>query len=194
MITIEINAKKLTELRKATEAAGKKFAPQLAAAINAVAKKVKLKIGRDVRSVIALKKDESEKPLKIEKKATPSMPQAVVRLRKTPQLGLEHFGAKQNKTGVSFKISKKGGRGRVARAFMGARPGSKTARWGGGVFVRSGTERGPIHRIRGVSAYGAYVKNDFSGPQVAEINAELNKQMDRRIKLNILRASGLVSR
>ena len=50
----------------------------------------------------------------------------------------------------------------------------------------------PIVQIKGVSAFGVYVKNNFEGPQVKEVNAELSKQLERRINLNILRANGLV--
>ena len=66
--------------------------------------------------------------------------------------------------------------------------------WKGNAFKRVGASRLPIVMLKGVSAYGAYAKNELSGPQVEAINAELTKQMERRIKLNILRAEGLVAK
>jgi hypothetical protein len=194
MISIEIDAKQLKRLRESVGKAKTKFGRELAAAINQVARKTKLDIGRDVRSVIAIKKKESEAPLKISAKATADHPQTTVSIAKTRRLGLRHFGARQDKRGVSFKISKQGGRQRVDGAFQGPKPGVMNVKWKGNAFRRIGKERLPIIHLRGVSAFGAYIKNKFTQPQIKRINDELRKQMERRIKLNILRASGLVSR
>jgi hypothetical protein len=194
MIGIEIDAKQLKKLRDAVNRSGKKFAKEMAGAINAVSKKTKLQIGRDIRATVAMKKDEAEKPLSIRGTATAENLSATVTLRKTKRLGLRHFGAKQNKTGVSYKISKTGGRKRVDGAFQGPKPGVMKMSWKGNAFKRVGKERLPIIKLQGVSAFGAYAKNELSGPQVKVIEAELTKQMERRIKLNILRAEGLVAK
>lgn len=194
MIAIEINATQITRLRKAVERSGKKFSKELAGAINAVAKKTKRDIGKDIRSTVAMKKEEAERPLSIRATASEQNLKAIVTLRKTRRLGLRHFGARQDQRGASYKISKKGGRSRVNTAFQGPRPGVIKLSWKGNVFKRVGKARLPIVHLRGVSAFGAYAKNELSGPQVKVIEAELAKQMDRRIKLNILRAEGLVSK
>jgi hypothetical protein len=194
MIAIQINAKQLKALQKAVGRAKKNFSKELAGAINAVSKKTKLQIGRDIRATVAMKKDEAEKPLSIRGTATAENLSATVTLRKTKRLGLRHFGAKQNKTGVSYKISKTGGRKRVDGAFQGPKPGVIKMSWRGNAFKRVGTARLPIIKLQGVSEFGAYAKNELSGPQVKVIEAELTKQMERRIKLNILRAEGLVAK
>jgi len=192
MIAIEIKAKQLTALRASVGKAKSKFGRELAATINAVAKKTKLDIGRDVRKTIAIKKAESERPLKISTKATAESPRTTVGIAKTPRLGLRHFGARQDKRGVSYKISKEGGRQRIEGGFQGPKPGVMKVSWKGNVFKRLGKERLPIVHLRGVSAFGAYAKNDFEKLQIKDIRTQLAKQMDRRIKLNDLRASGLV--
>ena len=194
MISIEMNPRQLKKLREATGKAKKKFGKELAAAINAVSKKTKLEVGRDIRKTIAIKKDEAEKPLSIRAKASEHSMTSVVSLKKTKRLGLRHFGARQTKKGVSFRISKTGSRGFVAGAFQGPRPGVMKSSWKGNAFKRVGQSRLPIVMLKGVSAYGAYAKNELSGPQVETIKAELTKQMERRIKLNILRAEGLVAK
>jgi hypothetical protein len=194
MIAIEINAKQLKALQEAVGRAKKNFSKELAGAINAVSKKTKLQIGRDIRATVAMKKDQAEKPLSIRGTATAENLSATVTLRKTKRLGLRHFGAKQNKTGVSYKISKTGGRKRVDGAFQGPKPGVMKMSWKGNAFKRVGKQRLPIIKLQGVSAFGAYAKNELSGPQVKVIEAELTKQMERRIKLNILRAEGLVAK
>ena len=192
MIEIKIDAKQLKALRESVGKAKSKFGRELAASVNAVGKKTKLDIGRNVRETIAIKKDESEKPLRISAKATAENPQVTVSLGKTKRLGLRHFGARQDKRGVSYKISKKGGRQRVNGAFQGPKPGAIKMSWKGNAFKRVGKERLPIVHLRAVSAFGAFAKNNFEKPMVKNIREQLAKQMDRRIKLNVLRASGLV--
>jgi hypothetical protein len=77
---------------------------------------------------------------------------------------------------------------------MGPRPGVLAPRLNGGVFKRVGKSRNPIVKLYGVSPYGAYAKNDMSDIEVQFINKGLLTEMERRIKLNILRAEGLVSK
>lgn len=194
MISIQIDAKQLTRLREATGEAKKSFTKEMSSAINAVSKKTKLQIGRDIRKTVALKKDESEKPISIRATATPQNLKAIVTLKKTKRLGLRHFGARQDKRGVSYKISKTGGRQRVDGAFQGPKPGVMKMSWRGNAFKRVGESRLPIVQLKGVSAYGAYAKNELAGPQVTAIESELTKQMERRINLNVLRANGLVAK
>lgn len=198
------------ELASAVAKAGKSFPKELAAAINQVSKKTRLDMGREVRKVIAIKKEPSERHIKVLSKATTLHLQATVRLQKgnkPRRPGLQHFGARQNGTGVSYKISKTGGRKTVKGAFMGPKPGQFAPGLYGGVYKRSGGPktkarkgsyigkmREPIIKLNGVSVYAAYKKNNLTGPQIKAINAELAKQIDRRIKLNILRANGLVSK
>jgi len=125
---------------------------------------------------------------------TAQTPTAVVSLGKSKRTGLQHFGARQDKRGVSYKISKQGGRKRVPSGFMGPSPGVLAPRLYGGAFKRLGSTRLPIVKLYGVSPWGAYVKNKFEKPEVVTIAKGLSEQMERRIKLNVLRANGLVSR
>jgi ATP-dependent Clp protease adapter protein ClpS len=50
-----------------------------------------------------------------------------------------------------------------------------------------------VHQL-GVSAFGVYAKNNMEKQQTKLIKQQLREQMERRIKLNILRAEGLVSK
>ncbi len=193
MVTIEFNKSQVEALKDAVGRAKKSMPKELAQAINATAKKTRLEMGRNIRKTVAIPKDEVEKPLKITATASALSLQAVVSLKETPRLGLRHFGARQDKRGVSYKISKASGRQRVNGAFQGPKPGVQRIKWKGNAFKRVGPGRLPIVQLKGVSAYGAYKKNDMQGPQVKTIQEELAKQMDRRIKLNALRANGLIS-
>lgn len=204
MLSVEIRKQQLDRLARATARAGKKMKKELAGAINQVSKKTKLQMGRDIRNTVNLKKDEAEKPLSIRTEASEGSLFAVVQLKKTPRLGLRHFGARQDRRGVSYKISKTGGRSRIEGAFQGPKPGVIKTSWKGNVFARvggnvkmtkgryQGKMRQQIEQKKGVSAYGAYVKNNLAAPLVSDVESELMKQVERRIKLNILRAEGLV--
>lgn len=192
MLAIEINRAQLDRLTTAVSASGKSITKEVAAAINQVSKKTRLEMGRDIRNTVTLKKDESEKPLSIRSSATAQNLSAVVSLKKTPRLGLRHFGARQTKKGVSYRISKKGKRGFAAGAFQGPRPGLMKTSWKGNVFKRVSKGRLPIVQIKGVSAWGAYTENNLAPPQADRVSAELTKQIERRINLNVLRANGLV--
>ena len=194
MISIELDAKQLKRLVVATGKAKKKFPRELAAAINSVAKKTRIRIGRRIRETINLKKAIAERPIKIKKTATAETPVGVVSIDRERREGLQNFAARQNGKGVSYKIDKRGGRKLIAGAFMGPRPGVLAPKLHGGVFRRAGKSRHPIVKLYGVSPYGAYAKNDMSQVEVQFINKGLMTEMERRIKLNILRAEGLVSK
>jgi hypothetical protein len=194
MIGIEVNAKQIKRLTEAVGKARKNLPRELAAAVNSVSKKTRISIGRRIRQTINLKKADAEKPIKIKKTATAQAPVGVVSIDRETRAGLQHFAARQNARGVSYKISKQGGRKLVAGAFMGPRPGVLAPKLNGGVFKRVGKSRQPIVKLYGVSPYGAYAKNNMSKAEVEFINKSLMTEMERRIKLNILRASGLVSK
>lgn len=189
MIAIEINQKQLSALRDAVGRSGKRMSIEIAAAINATAKKTKLDIGRTVRETINIKKKESEQPLEIVTKASNSSLSSRVQLRETRRLPLTSFGARQDKKGVSYKIAKQGGRKRINGAFQTT--GGKGA---GQFFIRAGKPRMPIIHLKGVSAWGAFKVNNLTPAQLKASTTELAKQIDRRIKLNVLRAEGLVTK
>ena len=192
MIGIEVNAKQLTALRKACGEAKKTFAKELAAAINATAQDVRLKISRDIGSEITMPAKDIKDRISTRDKATAVSPVAVVSLGWKKREGLQYFKARQTKSGVTYKISKKGGRGVVLGAFMGPSPGTFAPKLHGGVFKRIGSARLPITKLRAVSAAGAFVKNKHDAVMPGFIEQKMLAQMERRINLNVLRANGLV--
>ena len=81
-------------------------------------------------------------------RATASKPRAVIRAVKRTKRnpGLQHFGARQVRKGVSYRIRKDGGRKTLAHAFKSVMP-----RGGEGAFIRKGKQRLPIVRKVGPS-------------------------------------------
>jgi hypothetical protein len=194
LISINIDTKQLKKLRAAVDRSGKKFKPEMAAAMNATAKKARGQINKRVRTELAVKAGDLNKLIKNNRKASSTNLIATVSLTKTARLPLRVFGARQVAAGVTYKISPKKGRKLAKGAFQGPRPGVMNVQWKGNVFARIGKSRLPITKLMGASPWGVFVKNDMTPEQITDIEAELSKQIERRIKLNILRAEGLVSK
>jgi len=192
MISIEIDAKQLKRLRESVGKAKTKFGRELAAAINKVAKQTQTDMGKKIRTVAKIKAAVAKKSIQITR-ASAVTPVGRIVLDKHNRTGLQHFGARHTKAGVTYQISPQGGRKTIVGAFMGPRPGVLAPKLNGGVFKRVGKARHPIVKLYGVSSFGAYAKNNFEEPQVVFIQQKMKHEMERRINVNILRASGLVS-
>ena len=194
MISINIDAKQLKKLRAAVDRSGKKFKVEMAAAMNATAKKAKGQISKRIRTELAVKAGDLNALIKTGRKASTTSLVSSVSLTKTARLPLRVFGARQVAAGVTYKISNKRGRKLAKSAFQGPKPGVMKVSWRGNVFARVGKGRLPITKLMGASPWGVFVTNDMTPEQVADIEVELANQIDRRIKLNILRAEGLVTK
>lgn len=192
MMTINVDARQIKRLRAAVRKAGKSIPREVAAAFNDTARKAKGDISREIRKELASPAAAVNKLISITRRANANSLTAAVQLKKTKRIPLRDFGARQTRAGVSYKISKNKGR-RVARgAFQGPKPGVMKASWKGNVFKRVGAARLPIVKLMGPSPWGVFVENNLTPLQVKAIEAELRKQIERRIKLNTLRANGLV--
>lgn len=100
------------------------------------------------------------------------------------RLGLEAYGARHNKTGTSYRISRKAGRKMIKGAFMGPNPRKKAPRLYGGVFIRDPypqTPRLPIVKKRGPSVWGSYVKKGKRPIVVRWLEKEVTKQTNLMI-------------
>lgn len=208
MIAIEIDKGKLKELRKAVDKAGKSFPREFAAAINKTAtatRTSKMGISQKIREELVVKAGDLNPLIEIDRRASPSRLTARVRLEKTSRLSLKWFKPNHIAAGVSYRISKTAGRNTVYGAFMGPKPGQLAPKLYGGVYKRSGGAkvkaskgryvgkmREPIVKLMGPSPWGVFVKNRMSIRQVKDIREMLTKQMDRRIRENILRANGII--
>lgn len=192
MTAITIDSSQFNELAASVAAAGKSLAKELAAAVNATVKDAELKLARDIGSEITMKIGDIKKNIQTPRKATAINPEGFVSLSWSDRAGLEHFKARQTKAGVTYKISKKSGRGLLVGAFMGPKPGTLAPKLHGGVYWRTTPYRKPIVRLFGVSPAAAFLKNKHEGTLPGFIREKLTKQLERRINLNVLRANGLV--
>lgn len=113
--------------------------------INKVADQARTRMSREIRAEFNLSK------AKVDEKLHTRIARSEGRLRFTGQLlsygpqgrraiNLINFAARQTKKGLTFKIRKQGGRGRLDRAFVGNK--------GRTVFERVGKERLPIKAVQ----------------------------------------------
>ena len=207
MIGIEVNAKQLTALREAVSKSKKSFGKELAKTVNKVAKQTVKELSSAKTGIpqhINIKPTDVKKLITVKPRATESNPVAEFSIAWTKRPGLQYFGAKQNSGGVNYRMSKKGKSTFIAGAFMGPRPGVLAPSLNGGVFIRRGEKRKmtkgryqgkvkqPIVKLRGASVAGVFVKNKMDEPTTAFIKTQLDKEMARAIRENVLRANGLI--
>lgn len=120
-------------------------------AINKTGQMARTEQSKEIRKIYNIKaKRLNEELEKVSgpNRATVSKPRAIIRAKKLTKRnpGLQHYGAKQTKKGVSYRVRKDKGRQRLPRAFT-----ATMARGGEGVFVRTGIKRLPIVRKTGPS-------------------------------------------
>lgn len=194
MITFGVNQRKINELKRTLNGNAKQLRRQLTTAVNATSRKTRSTMAKEVGKELATTQKAIKTTIAITKKATNATrnPTAVVTQKKSGRVPLRDFKARQNKSGVTYKISKTKGRKSIPGAFQGPRPGVMKASWRGRVFKRSGKSRLPIQQLFGPSPWGVFVKKKLKKPTIQESRKELLKQIDRRIRFLKLKKSGAI--
>jgi hypothetical protein len=195
MIALSVTARGEKRLAKLLQGNSKRLRREMAVAVNATSKKTVAIWAKEVSKEVATAQKNIKATIKVSKKASAGeskSPTAVVTQKKTGRIPLRDFGARQNKGGTSYKISKGGKRGFVAGAFQGPKPGVMKASWRGRVFKRVGAGRLPIIQLFGPSPWGVSIKNDLKKPTVKATRIELIKQIERRIRFLKLKQSGAI--
>ena len=189
---VTIDPGQIAAMKAAIENTGRNLRKELAVACNATAAKGKSLIAKQIGKELATPQKNIRATISQSKKAKDSDISATLEVRKDRRISLKEFGARQTKKGVSYKISKTRGRKSIPGSFQGPRPGLINVRTKGNVFKRVGKARLPIVKLYGPSSWGVFVVGKKQGPSVTEIEAELKKQIDRRIRFIALKASGTI--
>lgn len=192
---ITISSTVTHKINKLADTLGKKAPKQLkqnvAVAVNAAARKGQSHAAKSIGIELATTQKVIKQSLSISK-ATKQEPKSQLKVKATGRIPLRDFGARQNKRGVSYRVSKKDGRKLVAGAFQGPKPGVMKTSWRGRVFKRLGNSRLPIVQLYGASPWGAFVTRKLKNPTKKVIRVELKKQLDRRIRFQKLKAAGTI--
>jgi hypothetical protein len=179
---VKIDSAQITRMKAAIEGTARKLRTELAIAVNQTAAKGKRIIAKEIGNELATAQKNIAKEISTGRKANAVDITSTVEVKKTSRIPLREFGARQTKKGVSFRVSKSKGRKTVAGAFQVPRPGLMNAKWRGRVFKRLGKSRLPITQLMGPSAWGVFVVGKKIGPSSEQVEAELKKNIDRRIK------------
>ncbi len=191
MIVTADNAQ-IARMKAAIENTGRKLRKELAVAVNATAAKSKSIIAKQIGKELAVAQKDIKTTIRQSRRAGELDISATVEVKKEKRLGLNKFGARQTKKGVSYKVSKSRGRSFIEGAFQGPKPGLMKASWRGNVFKRAGKSRLPIVKLKGPSTWGVFVVGKKIGPSTAETEQELKKQVDRRIRFLLLKQAGTI--
>jgi len=133
MLAIQIDDRKLKQLQRVLRETPKQMPKELNKAINKTLKGVESNVAKAVTSEIRVTQKVVKESIK-KKRSSASTLTATVTLKQTTRIPLREFGARQKKSGVSYKISKTGSRKTVIGAFQGPRPGVMKASWRGRVL------------------------------------------------------------
>ena len=104
--------------------------------------KFKTTTSKEVRKTYNIKASELKKAVTLKKEDVYSYKYTI----KSPRIGLEKFGARQTKTGVSVRVRKDRGRKVIKGAFLAHDTNNRLR-----VFKREGKERLPIDRFFSIS-------------------------------------------
>ena len=192
MISVSVNSAEVQALARVLDGNAKEFRKQMAIAVNKVAGNAQKQIAKEVGKEIATPQKVIKTTISVKRAKVGVSPTATVTQKKTSRISLREFGAKQNKQGTTYKISKKGGRSLVAGAFQGPKPGVINVRTRGHVFKRTGKERLPIQKLMGPSPWGVTVKNKIDEVVVKFSRADLLKQIKERTRFLGLKKSGAI--
>lgn len=179
-------------MKAAIEGTGRQLRKEMAAAVNATAKRSQSIIAKQISKELAVAQKDIKATIKQSRRAGELDISATVEVRKDARLGLNRFGARQTKKGVSVRISKSKGRTVIPGAFQGPKPGLMKASWRGNAFKRVGKSRLPIVKLKGPSTWGVFVVGKKIGPSAEETEAELKKQVDKRIRFLLLKQAGTI--
>lgn len=183
MIDIGIDESQLNRLRDEIRGLKATLEREVATAINATSRSVMKDVNKEIRSELLTTKKAVDKALKIKGRARPGELSVTVVVRKVNRIPLRDFKARQTKAGVSYQISRSEGRESIKSAFI-------VKKLGGHVFIRGEKTRKPIYQRLGPSPWGVFVKRDQEKVVIVRGNAELRKQIERRIRFRILERQG----
>lgn len=191
-MNVTVKASSVAEMKQAIKDTSRKLRAELRVAVNATANKAKSIINKEIRSELATTAKTINSTISIKRKASGDDLSASVEVKKTARISLREFGARQGRNGTSYKISKTKGRKTIPDAFQGPKPGLMKASWRGHVFKRAGKSRLPIVKLFGPSPFGVMTVGDKLGPSQEQTQAELEKQVQRRIRFITLKKSGAI--
>jgi hypothetical protein len=184
MINFKLSNQQLGELEKALGDSKNKLGKMAARAINKAAAKHKTQISKKLRSFVKVKVKAVNEYVTIPLKAhSPNQLRASIYVNQSKKMALNLFGAKQNKTGVRYQISK------TEKGFI--KGGFIVESFNGHVFERKNKydpkatrkeNRLMTNALRGTTMFNVYKKHKLGKWSKKEVAKEIKFQLDQQIK------------
>ena len=184
MIKVSTDQASLKQLQAALKEKASRLPRELATAINATAKKVRIEASRLLKKELNVPSKILKKTIKTKSKATAKDTRAIVGLWGGYPIPLKYFKPTQLKRGVTYKIDPKlKGKSVLRDAFI-------VKSFGGRVYRRKGKTRGPIEQVYGPSPGTVFEKAGIAAAAEKVAREELPKQVARRIRFLELKSTG----
>jgi hypothetical protein len=188
MIACTIDPKQIKALKDSLQSKASRLSREIATAINATAKDVRIEVARAIRPEInsKVKIATIKKVIRSKSKATKDQLIAIVQLNKGYPFPMRFFSPRQNKKGVNVKFGRvkgKDGKTFFAGAFV-------ANQWGGNVYKRVGKQRTPLIQLKGPSPGDFFEQAGIHQLAYKVARRQLPLQMERRIRFLMLQSSG----
>ena len=186
MISVAIDKGQVERLRASLGDKAKRLPREIQTAVNAVARKVASATAKDLAKIMPLKQATLKKIVKQKAKATPQSLRAVVNVGGGYPIPLKFFKPTQLKRGVSVLMRKKVKRSIIRDAFI-------VDRFGKRVYKRKfPDQRGPLEQQYGPKPGDYFDELGTEAKATAIAKTELSKQLERRIRFNVLKSQGII--
>jgi hypothetical protein len=181
---VNIDSQSLASVRKTIESLGANIKRELNIAVSETTRQVKIKASRKLREVIPVPVKVLKKAIAVTRKSkVADLTSEIVMIQGYP-IPLRYFGARQTKTGVTYKQSGPDkGRGKIPGAFMlhGYFPT---------VYKRTTKKRFPLEPQKGPAPGDYYQSAGVTDLALDTAREELPKQITERIRVLTLKAKG----
>jgi hypothetical protein len=197
MIALSVTARGEKRLAKLLKGNGKQVRREMKIAVNTTAKQTVGIWAKAISKEIAVTQKVVKGTIKVTKRADERWITSTVTQRKEwNRIPFKQFNPKQTSAGVSYKVSRYGGKGFLPSGFI-------VQSLGGHVFKRDGPfvkmtkgksigqKKQRIFKQYGPSPWGVSIKNNLKKPVSAESRKILIKQIDRRIRA-VLKRQGAI--
>lgn len=185
-ITLQFDQAQLAAVQAEMRGWPKGLQRAMALSINDTTKQIRGQMATDLTKHINIKRRDVV-PLISRTFASATRPTANVHMKEAARTSLGDFGARQTTRGVSYKIQKKGKRGRVPTAF-----GPEIEKLNKQVFRRVGKTRLPIVRLQGPSPAVAFIGEDLDKKTEVDADKLLFKNLNRRVRFLLLKRAGKI--
>jgi hypothetical protein len=204
MITMRIEESTMKALRDAFKGIESKLPRNLATAINATAKTVRVQAAKELGKVMPLKVNpalKSDKPfskaktlkkaIKQKAKASPDSLSAKIGLWEGHPFPLKYFDArpyyqKKKNVGITYKTDKAWkSKAVLTDAFA-------VKRWGNNIYRRKGKERIPLEKLHGPKPGDYFESHGIIEMAKRIVREELPKNIQRRVRAVLLAQQGII--